>query len=73
MELHGLTPKQQALADIMWGIGSQQELDSWFETLHPIDRQIGITLLKLMLFEQIDQEINELDQFPQVESYLKTL
>jgi hypothetical protein len=73
MELHGLTPKQLALANIIWEMQSQEDLDFWFETLHPVDRQIGITLLKLMLFEQIDQEINEIDQFPQVESYLKTL
>lgn len=73
MELHGLNARQRKLADMIWSIQTQEELDAWFSTLPPRDQKTGITLLKLMLYEQIDQEINELDQFPEAENYLKSL
>ena len=55
IELHGLTSKQKALADIMWAIYIKQALDIFIATLPKADQRDCHTLIELMQLAFADE------------------
>lgn len=57
--LTGLTPRQCVLADIIWGMEHQDQVQKFIDTLGPQDRRDAIGLVQLMLIESCDQEATD--------------
>jgi hypothetical protein len=55
IEIHGLTAKQVALADIMWTISSLEGVESFIATLPPADQRDCRTIIELMQLAFADQ------------------
>lgn len=55
IELHGLTSKQKALADIMWAIDSKEGVESFIATLPKADQRDCHTLIELMQLAFADE------------------
>lgn len=55
IELHGLTPKQKALADIMWSISTKEGVLNFISTLPPADQRDCNTLIELMRLAFADE------------------
>jgi hypothetical protein len=47
IEIQGLTPKQMALADIMWAISSREGVESFISTLPRSDQRDCRTIIEL--------------------------
>jgi hypothetical protein len=48
IEIQGLTPKQMALADIMWAISTREGVESFISTLPQSDQRDCRTIIELM-------------------------
>jgi hypothetical protein len=55
IELHGLTPKQMALADIMWAISTREGVESFISTLPQSDQRDCHTIIQLMQLAFADE------------------
>ena len=55
IEIHGLTPKQVALADIMWTISSREGVESFIGTLPPADQRDCRNIIELMQLAFADE------------------
>ncbi len=55
IEIHGLTAKQVALADIMWTISSLEGVESFIATLPPADQRDCRTIIELMQLAFADE------------------
>lgn len=55
IELHGLTSKQKALADIMWSIETKEGVLSFIDTLPKADQRDCHTLIELMQLAFADE------------------
>ena len=55
IEIHGLTPKQMALADIMWAISTQEGVESFISTLPKKDQRDCRTIIELMQLAFADE------------------
>ena len=56
IELHGLTPKQMALADIMWAIETKEGVEGFISTLPKKDQRdcrTIITMIQLAFADEI--------------------
>lgn len=54
IELHGLTPKQMALCDIMWAISTREGVESFIATLPAADQRTCRSLIELMQLAFVD-------------------
>ncbi len=55
IEIHGLTAKQVALADIMWTISTLEGVESFIATLPPADQRDCRTIIELMQLAFADE------------------
>ena len=64
IELHGLTPKQMALADIMWALETQDSVEGFIRTLPLADQRDCRTIIELMQLAFADeiQDVAEAQQ-----------
>jgi hypothetical protein len=58
IEIQGLSPKQMALADIMWAISSREGVDSFISTLPKSDARTCRLLIELMQLAFQDEITN---------------
>jgi hypothetical protein len=56
--IEGLSPKQMALADIMWTISSKEGVDSFISTLPNTDAKTCRVLIELMQLAFLDEITN---------------
>jgi hypothetical protein len=56
--IEGLSPKQMALADIMWAISSKEGVDSFISTLPNTDAKTCRVLIELMQLAFLDEITN---------------
>jgi hypothetical protein len=61
IQLHGLTSKQMALADIMWAIDSKDGVESFISTLPRLDQRDCRTIIELMQLAFTDK-VNSVDE-----------
>ena len=55
LSIPNLTPLQQAIADVLWSLDTEEEIVEWFDTLPPKIRPVAHGVLAIMVYEQIDQ------------------
>lgn len=55
IQIHGLTPKQMALADIMWAISTHEGVESFISTLPKKDQRDCRTIIELMQLAFADE------------------
>ena len=55
IEIHGLTPKQMVLADIMWTISSREGVESFIATLPQSDQRDCRNIIELMQLAFVDE------------------
>ena len=55
IEIKGMSPKQMALADIMWAISSKEGVDAFIATLPPAERRECETVKQMILLAFIDE------------------
>lgn len=55
IEISGLTKRQRALCDIIWGMDSLEEISGFVSSLPPRDQQECKTLVDLMVLATIDE------------------
>ena len=60
--ISGLTPKQKALLTVMWDIDSTDKVQEFIRTLPASDAQDAHSLLKIAIWESLEQE-GELDAY----------
>jgi len=55
IEIQGLSPKQMALADIMWAISNKEGVDAFIATLPRAERRECETVKQMIMLAFIDQ------------------
>jgi len=55
IQIHGLSTKQMALADIMWAISSREGVESFISTLPKADQRDCRTIIELMQLAFADE------------------
>jgi len=55
IEIQGLSTKQMALADIMWGISSKEGVDAFIRTLPVVEQRECKTIIQMMLLAFADE------------------
>jgi hypothetical protein len=55
IEIQGLSPKQMALADIMWAISSKEGVDAFIATLPKAEQRECESLIELMQLAFMDE------------------
>ena len=55
IQIHGLSTKQMALADIMWAISSREGVESFISTLPKKDQRDCRTIIELMQLAFADE------------------
>jgi hypothetical protein len=58
IEIQGLSPKQMALADIMWAISSREGVDAFIATLPRSEARTCRVLIELMQLAFLDEIVN---------------
>ena len=58
IEIQGLSPKQIALADIMWAISSKEGVDAFIATLPRTDARTCRVLIEMMQLAFLDEISN---------------
>jgi hypothetical protein len=72
MRLIGLSKRQRELADMIWAQQSREELHIFLDSLeNDRDKRDCTLLLKLMMLELIDEQVDEMQEFPFVNDYLR--
>jgi hypothetical protein len=57
IEIEGLSTKQRMLADIIWSLDSQNQVNTFIRSLPPADRLQAQTVCEMMIlafFDQVD-------------------
>lgn len=55
IEIQGLSKKQRMLADIIWALDSQQQVETFIASLPPKDRKEAQTVTEMMVLAFFDQ------------------
>jgi hypothetical protein len=55
IEIHGLSSKQMALADIMWDLQEREEVESFIASLPPAQQRDCRTIIELMQLAFADE------------------
>jgi hypothetical protein len=61
IEIQGLSPKQMALADIMWSISDRDGVENFIATLPKSEAQTCRVLIELMQLAFLDEVTDTLD------------
>jgi hypothetical protein len=55
IEIEGLNKKQKLLADIIWALDSQEQVQTFIASLPPKDRRQAQTVTELMILAFLDE------------------
>ena len=58
IEIQGLSPKQMALADIMWAISSREGVDAFIATLPKAERRECELVKEMLVLAFLDDIVN---------------
>ena len=68
--IEGLTPKQMALADIMWGLDGFDEVSAFIATLPKRERRECATIIELMKMAVVEQCYDGISELTDANSVL---
>jgi uncharacterized protein HemY len=71
IEIQGMSPKQMALADIMWAISSKEGVDAFMATLPKSERRECETVKQMILLAFIDECDNTQEADQVIDKILK--
>ena len=69
IEIHGLNKKQRLLADIIWALDSQQQVETFIASLPPKDRKEAETVTQMMILAFFD----ECDSVAEAQQVIKSI
>jgi hypothetical protein len=58
IEIQGLSPKQMALADIMWAISTKEGVDAFIATLPKAERRECEVVKEMLVLAFLDEIVN---------------
>jgi len=68
IEIHGLTPEQVQMLDMMWSIESYQDYQDWLDSITLEEAQMAEQLKNLLVLTLID---DAMDNYDMAKNYLK--
>jgi hypothetical protein len=71
IKIHGVTPEQSRLLDIMWNKDTYSDLQRWMAGLSPTERQEVATLYELCVLAEADEYIDTLTRYTVAEHLLQ--
>jgi len=69
-EIKNLTLRQKTLLDAMWALDTKEELFSFFEELNEVDCREAKTLAMLAALAAIDDEVDDMTEYPDAKQLL---
>ena len=73
MRIDGLTDFDIQILDTIWAIETNDEINKYLATLNPDTRQRTLTLMELVTLSAIDDEVEQMVSYPEVESLLDSI
>lgn len=73
IEINNVTEDQKAMLDYMWSINSTKELIEWIEELDECEQMQAMSLVTMLGLAMIDEMVEEMGTFPEVERMLNKL
>ena len=70
MRLDHLTKEQADMWDIIWNVGTYEEFKSLSKTWPERKRQMAVTLIHIMGYEDLEIEIEKMNSFPIAEELI---
>jgi hypothetical protein len=70
IQIHGLTPEQVEMLDIIWSFDSQEELQEFIDRLDSGQRHQYQALSNLVIMAVLDEHIDEMTEFPEASEVL---
>ena len=72
IKIDGITTRQTELLEIMWNISSTDDLAQWITTLDERDARDAGTLSQVLIYEYIDQQLEQNPDFSDAQEVLAT-
>lgn len=73
MKIDGLTIEQVKMCDRLWSMNSQEELEQFIIGLGAGDKQMAGTLIDIIVYESIEEQIASMDYYPTAERLLQNI
>ena len=73
MRLDHLTKEQADMCDIIWNVGTYEEFKSLSESWSEQKRQMAVTLIHIMGYEDLEIEIEKMNSFPIAEQLIQRI
>jgi len=71
MQLDNLTKEQADMCDIIWNVGTYDEFKSLSKTWPEQKRQMAVTLIHIMGYEDLELEIEKMKTYPIAEAVIQ--
>lgn len=71
MRLDNLTKEQADMCDIIWNVGTYEEFKSLSKTWPEQKRQMAVTLIHIMSYEDLEIDIEKMNSFPIAEKLIQ--
>ena len=71
IEIQGMSPKQMALADIMWAISSKEGVDAFIATLPRAERRECELVKEMLVLSFLDEIVNTQEADQVIDKILK--
>lgn len=74
IRIQGFTPLQQAIADMVWSLDTEEELLEWYRSCADDLKPVVFTVMSMLKYEAMDQEpIEDFSQALEVIDRIKEL
>lgn len=71
MDIDNLTSEQVHLCDVIWNIKNKEEFRTVSRTWSTRKMNMALTLIQLMIQEELEQEIAAMDSYPLAEEMIR--
>lgn len=72
-EIHDLTKEDVQILDTIWALDTQEELDSYMNSISTEKRKRVNVLIELIRLSEIDSKVESMDDYPQAAELLKKI
>ena len=70
MTLNDLTPAQVAMCERVWACKEMRDFERLVDQLNEEDRRMAITVMELMLQEDVEEELEQMERYTDAEKLL---
>ena len=71
MRLDNLTKEQMDMCDVIWNISDKHEFRRVSHAWSPSKMNMALTLIQIMVQEELEQEIQAMDSYPLAEEMIR--